>query len=73
MEMSHASLMFTCPICKAYNYRRIVVKTTRGPYETKFYECTGCSVMFLDPQSFSVGRTPKVTLLATSQKATRED
>lgn len=73
MEMSQASPMFTCPICKAYNYRRIVVTTTRGPYETKFYECTGCSVMFLDPQTFSVGRTPKVALLATSQKRTRED
>jgi hypothetical protein len=65
--------MFTCPICHAYNYRRIVVTTTRGPYETKFFECTGCSVMFLDPRTFSVGRTPKVALLPAREKQPRED
>ena len=73
MKMPHDLRMFTCPICNAYNYRRIVVTTTRGPYETKFYECVGCSVMFLDPQTFSVGRTPKVAIFASSRKQTHEE
>jgi len=64
--------MFTCPICNAFTYRRVVVKTTRGPYETEFYECNGCTAMFRDPQSFSCDRTPKVSAPDFKQREKRD-
>jgi hypothetical protein len=43
-----------CPICTADSYLRTVVAGRNGhPYETEFYECSGCSLMFRHPGRFA--------------------
>src|SRR5687768_7575060 len=51
-------LQFKCPVCGCPEFQRVVVPKSRGaPYETEFYHCLGCSVMFLEPELFTAART----------------
>jgi hypothetical protein len=44
-------VQFRCPICACSEYQRIVVPRAHGaPYETEFFTCLGCSVMFAEPE-----------------------
>lgn len=43
-----------CPICCCPEYQRVVVPRERGaPYETEFFHCIGCSLMFTEPELFT--------------------
>jgi uncharacterized C2H2 Zn-finger protein len=45
---------FECPTCGYRRYQRVVVNDRAGgPYETEFYACASCTVMFTDPVSFT--------------------
>jgi hypothetical protein len=48
---------FCCPRCKSKEYVPVVVKRPCGCwFETEFFECFGCSVMFHDPEKFGSER-----------------
>jgi hypothetical protein len=49
-------MAFMCPICKCINFKEVVVPRGEGYYRTAFLECCGCSVMFHDPEKFSLDR-----------------
>jgi hypothetical protein len=50
--MSH--LAFRCSVCGSGFFRPIVVPRPDGThYPTSFFECAGCSVMFVDPNAFN--------------------
>jgi hypothetical protein len=45
---------FRCQLCGSGLFRPIVVPRSGGShYQTSFYECAGCSVMFIDPRAFN--------------------
>ena len=45
---------FKCPLCHALEYQALVVPRQRGaPYQTEFFHCLGCSVMFTEPELFT--------------------
>jgi hypothetical protein len=45
---------FRCPVCGGGLFRSVVVPRADGSqYLTCFYECAGCSVMFIDPSAFN--------------------
>jgi len=45
---------FRCPLCGSGGFRPIAVPRPGGNhYQTAFFECAGCSVMFIDPNSFN--------------------
>jgi hypothetical protein len=45
---------FRCPLCGSGFFRPVVIPRTGGShYLTSFYECAGCSVMFIDPRAFN--------------------
>ena len=47
---------FRCPVCQFDAYCRVIVTRADGSrYVTSFYRCGGCSVLFLNPQTFSGG------------------
>ena len=50
------TIPFRCPTpgCGSQQYEAVVVKRPSGPeYQTPFYSCHRCSVMFRDPEAFS--------------------
>jgi hypothetical protein len=50
--MSHRA--FRCPLCGGGFFRPVVVPRPDGSrYPTSFYECAGCSVVFIDPHAFN--------------------
>ena len=50
--MSHRA--FRCQLCGSGFFRPVVVPRADGShYQTSFYECAGCSVMFVDPRAFN--------------------
>jgi hypothetical protein len=50
--MSHRA--FRCQLCGSGFFRPVVVPRADGShYLTSFYECAGCSVMFIDPRAFN--------------------
>jgi hypothetical protein len=50
--MSHRA--FRCQLCGSGFFRPVVVPRPDGShYLTSFYECAGCSVMFIDPRAFN--------------------
>lgn len=50
--MSHRA--FRCQLCGGGFFRPVVVPRADGSrYVTSFYECAGCSVMFIDPHAFN--------------------
>ena len=59
-------MKFQCPLCDATVYERVIVTRPSGkPYDTDFYQCGGCSVVFRDKDKFS----KQVRLPAGSQFA----
>jgi hypothetical protein len=45
---------FRCHICGGAYFRAVVVPRPDGSlYATSFYECAGCSVVFVDPNAFN--------------------
>src|ERR1019366_1654958 len=45
---------FRCTLCGSGFFRSVVVPRQDGSrYETSFYECAGCSVVFVDPNAFN--------------------
>lgn len=47
-------MAFRCSVCGSGFFRPIVVPRPDGShYPTCFYECAGCSVMFVDPSAFN--------------------
>jgi hypothetical protein len=50
--MSHRA--FRCQLCGSGFFRPVLVPRPDGShYRTSFYECAGCSVMFIDPKAFN--------------------
>jgi hypothetical protein len=50
--MSHRA--FRCQLCGGGFFRPVVIPRPDGShYLTSFYECAGCSVMFIDPSAFN--------------------
>ncbi len=50
--MSHRA--FRCQLCGGGFFRPVVVPRADGSrYLTSFYECAGCSVVFIDPHAFN--------------------
>ncbi|MGA8707654.1 MAG: hypothetical protein WB646_11780 [Steroidobacteraceae bacterium] len=48
------NLAFRCSVCGSGFFRPILVPRPDGThYPTCFYECAGCSVMFVDPNAFN--------------------
>jgi hypothetical protein len=48
---------FRCPLCQYDAYCRVIVLRADGSrYVTQFYRCGGCSVMFLNPHTFTDGK-----------------
>jgi hypothetical protein len=47
-------MQFQCPVCSCPEYQRVVVPRPQGaPYETEFFHCLGCSLMFTEPALFT--------------------
>jgi hypothetical protein len=43
-----------CPICDAKSYDKVIVSKPNGmSYQTEFYECKGCTIMFRHPGRFT--------------------
>jgi hypothetical protein len=50
--MAHRA--FRCQLCGGGFFRPVVVPRADGSrYLTSFYECAGCSVVFIDPHAFN--------------------
>jgi hypothetical protein len=62
---------FECRLCHYDRYRQIVVLRPKGPYQTPFFACQKCGVMFDDPKNFSATPLNTVTNVAT-RKPKRE-
>jgi hypothetical protein len=58
--MGRTTSQWKCRICGFDRWHVITVKRKNGSlYETSFYACSGCSVMFLNPDSFNaLGEAP---------------
>src|ERR1039458_5473533 len=49
-----SSRAFRCSLCGGGFFRSVVVPRPDGSkYESSFYECAGCSVVFVDPSAFN--------------------
>ena len=45
---------FVCPLCASQQAHRVVVRRQNGQdYSTSFFNCSGCTVMFLDVERFA--------------------
>jgi hypothetical protein len=63
--MSPDCASWKCRCCGFDRWHNVTVKRRNGAlYETSFYACSGCSVMFLNPNQFNVHSTsaPNVEL-----------
>ena len=50
-----SSCAWRCRVCGFERYHRVSVMKRNGTrYETDFYACSQCSVMFLNPSQFNV-------------------
>ena len=46
--------LFRCPLCGSRQYVPVTVQKPNGHwYQTEFFQCVWCSVMFRDPVSFT--------------------
>ena len=53
-EMGRTTGQWRCRICGFERYHVVTVKRRSGAlYTTSFYACSGCSVMFLNPEQFN--------------------
>lgn len=46
-------MIWVCPQCGSRHYMRVVLSRTKQPYETQFFMCIGCSVVFIEPKLFA--------------------
>ena len=75
-EMGRTTGQWRCRICGFDRWHVVTVKRQTGAlYTTSFYACSGCSVMFLNPEQFnSLGdaapnvEMPRVVSLAARRK-----
>jgi hypothetical protein len=52
--MGRTTGQWRCRICSFDRWHIVTVKRKNGAlYTTSFYACSGCSVMFLNPEQFS--------------------
>lgn len=52
--MGRTTGQWRCRICSFDRWHVVTVKRRNGAlYTTSFYACSGCSVMFLNPEQFS--------------------
>ena len=48
---------FRCPLCESTCYAVVGVKRPNGQlYQTEFFECSRCSVMFRNSEAFTLGK-----------------
>jgi hypothetical protein len=60
--MVPVSGQWRCRICNFDRYHQMIVLRKNGSrYETSFYACSQCSVMFLSPGQFDANSTPHLT------------
>jgi hypothetical protein len=52
--MGRTTEQWRCRICSFDRWHVVTVKRKHGAlYTTSFYACSGCSVMFLNPEAFN--------------------
>jgi hypothetical protein len=57
--MVPVSSQWRCRICRFERYHQVSVLRKDGSrYETSFYACSACSVMFLNPANFNADNRP---------------
>lgn len=44
---------WTCPLCGSRHYMRVVLSRGRDAFESQFFTCFGCSMVFVEPQLFA--------------------
>lgn len=44
---------WSCPVCGAQDYRRVRLERNRQDYETQFFTCLGCTMIFVEPRLFA--------------------
>ena len=55
MRVGRSTGQWRCRICAFERWHVVTVKRRDGAlYTTSFYACSGCSVMFLNPDQFNV-------------------
>ena len=55
--MGRTTGQWRCRICSFDRWHIVTVRRKNGSlYTTSFYACSGCSVMFLNPQQFNAFR-----------------
>lgn len=64
-------MAFRCPICSHINFKDVVVPRGEGYYRTAFFECCTCSVMFRNPEKFSIDRDEKAKRELADRKQTQ--
>jgi hypothetical protein len=48
---------FRCPLCGGHFYEQVIVpREGKSPHETPFFSCSVCTVMFRDPEQFTLGK-----------------
>jgi hypothetical protein len=62
-------MSFECRVCQHDRYRQIVVLRPKGPYQTPFFACMKCGVMFTDAEAFSATPLKKVTNVVARKSA----
>ena len=62
---------FECRLCHHDRYRQIVVLRPKGPYQTPFFACQQCGVMFTDPAVFSTQPLNLVTEVSSRRNGAR--
>lgn len=63
--MGRTTGQWRCRICNFDRWHTVTVKRKNGSlYTTSFYACSGCSVMFLNPEQFSAfgGAAPNIEM-----------
>jgi len=56
--ISNVPRQWNCRVCGFDRYHRVAVKRKNGTrYETEFFACSGCSVMFVNDRQFDVNST----------------
>lgn len=48
---------FRCPLCGGHFYEQVIVpRDGKPPHRTPFFSCCVCTVMFRDPEQFTLGK-----------------
>jgi len=46
-------MSWSCPLCGSRHYMRVVLSRGREAFESQFFSCFGCSILFTEPQLFA--------------------